>query len=233
MTVMPKLPRAMLIDMDDTILSAYGRPEIAWNHVAAEFAGEFGPIPPQEVATAVLAFARNFWATAEAAWRLKLAEARDAPGQIADAKMRLGTALFHLGSADEADAALREAIALYQRNGNPHGEASARDVVHVGAEVAGGCALQPVAARHELGRVLQITAVGGKRVIAGASLGAHHFEEGLDARGGPHGLACPTGFAGAVPSAGAAFGLTFSTGMRTVISPSCGLTYQMSANIAA
>ena len=32
----------MLIDMDDTILSAYGRPEIAWNHIAAEFAGEFG-----------------------------------------------------------------------------------------------------------------------------------------------------------------------------------------------
>ena len=32
----------MLIDMDDTILSAYGRPEIAWNHVASEFAGEFG-----------------------------------------------------------------------------------------------------------------------------------------------------------------------------------------------
>ena len=27
-----KLPRAMLIDMDDTILSAYGRPEIAWHH---------------------------------------------------------------------------------------------------------------------------------------------------------------------------------------------------------
>ena len=35
-----KLPRAMLIDMDDTILSAYGRPEIAWNIVATEFAGE-------------------------------------------------------------------------------------------------------------------------------------------------------------------------------------------------
>ena len=28
---MTPLPRAMLIDMDDTILSAYGRPEIAWN----------------------------------------------------------------------------------------------------------------------------------------------------------------------------------------------------------
>ena len=33
-----KLPRAMLIDMDDTILSAYGRPEIAWNAITAEFA---------------------------------------------------------------------------------------------------------------------------------------------------------------------------------------------------
>ena len=32
---MTQLPRAMLIDMDDTILSAYGRPDIAWNNVAA------------------------------------------------------------------------------------------------------------------------------------------------------------------------------------------------------
>ena len=36
-----ELPRAMLIDMDDTILSAYGRPEIAWNTVAAEFAASY------------------------------------------------------------------------------------------------------------------------------------------------------------------------------------------------
>ena len=41
---MTHLPRAMLIDMDDTILSAYGRPEIAWHNVAAEFAAEFGPL---------------------------------------------------------------------------------------------------------------------------------------------------------------------------------------------
>ena len=73
---MTKLPRAMLIDMDDTILSAYGRPEIAWHHVAAEFADEIAPLPSQQVAAAVLSFARNFWATAEPAWRLKLAEAR-------------------------------------------------------------------------------------------------------------------------------------------------------------
>lgn len=73
---MPPLPRAMLIDMDDTILSAYGRPEIAWNTIANEFAEELAPLPPPLVATAVLAFARNFWANADASWRMKLAEAR-------------------------------------------------------------------------------------------------------------------------------------------------------------
>jgi putative hydrolase of the HAD superfamily len=73
---MTQLPRAMLIDMDDTILSAYGRPEIAWNNVTTEFAGEFAPLSSQQVAAAILASARKFWATAEAEWRLKLAEAR-------------------------------------------------------------------------------------------------------------------------------------------------------------
>jgi len=73
---MTQLPRAMLIDMDDTILSAYGRPDIAWNKVTAEFAGEFAPLSPQQVATAILDSARKFWAAAEAEWRLKLAEAR-------------------------------------------------------------------------------------------------------------------------------------------------------------
>jgi putative hydrolase of the HAD superfamily len=73
---MTHLPRAMLIDMDDTILSAYGRPDIAWNTIATEFAGEFGPLSPQQVAAAIVEYAREFWATAEAEWRLKLQEAR-------------------------------------------------------------------------------------------------------------------------------------------------------------
>jgi putative hydrolase of the HAD superfamily len=76
MSATPRLPRAMLIDMDDTILSAYGRPEIAWNRIADEFAGELGTLSPQQLATSVLAFAKQFWATAEPVWRLKLAEAR-------------------------------------------------------------------------------------------------------------------------------------------------------------
>jgi putative hydrolase of the HAD superfamily len=73
---MTQLPRAMLIDMDDTILSAYGRPEIAWNKIASEYADELNGLPPSQVATAILTFARNFWSTAEPAWRLKLGEAR-------------------------------------------------------------------------------------------------------------------------------------------------------------
>ncbi len=73
---MIQLPRAMLIDMDDTILSAYGRPDIAWNKIAAEFAAELAPLPPQQVAAAILISRAKFWATADAAWRMKLAEAR-------------------------------------------------------------------------------------------------------------------------------------------------------------
>jgi putative hydrolase of the HAD superfamily len=76
LNAMTELPRAMLIDMDDTILSAYGRPEIAWNKIANEFTDELAPLPPELVATTILVYARNFWSTAEPAWRLKLAEAR-------------------------------------------------------------------------------------------------------------------------------------------------------------
>jgi putative hydrolase of the HAD superfamily len=73
---MKHLPRAMLIDMDDTILSAYGRPDIAWNYIATEFAGELAPLLPQQVAAAILDSGRRFWASAQPEWRLKLAEAR-------------------------------------------------------------------------------------------------------------------------------------------------------------
>ena len=73
---MTQLPRAMLIDMDDTILSAYGRPEIAWNKVAAEFAAEFGAIPSQQVAAAIVDSRAGSGPAADAEWRLKLEEAR-------------------------------------------------------------------------------------------------------------------------------------------------------------
>ena len=73
---MTQLPSAMLIDLDDTILSAYGRPDIAWNNVATEFASELAPLSPQQVAAAIVQSGRKFWASAAAEWRLKLAKAR-------------------------------------------------------------------------------------------------------------------------------------------------------------
>lgn len=70
------LPRAMLIDMDDTILSAYGKPDAAWLAVAQEFEAELAPLLPLEAATAIASAGRAFWKTAEASWRLRLDEAR-------------------------------------------------------------------------------------------------------------------------------------------------------------
>jgi putative hydrolase of the HAD superfamily len=72
----PALPAAMLIDMDETILSAYGKPEKAWLAVAEEFTTELGPLTPAEVSAAVAAAGKAFWDTADAHWRLKLNEAR-------------------------------------------------------------------------------------------------------------------------------------------------------------
>ena len=74
-TTMP-LPRAMLIDMDDTILSAYGRPEIAWHAVASEFADELAPLLPPRWPAAVAASRGAFLGDRRGAWRLKLNEAR-------------------------------------------------------------------------------------------------------------------------------------------------------------
>lgn len=72
------LPRAILFDMDDTILSAYGQPEKAWVKVASEFGQALGPIPAAEAAAAMTRFAKDFWAKADSHkyWRLNLPAAR-------------------------------------------------------------------------------------------------------------------------------------------------------------
>jgi phosphoserine phosphatase len=41
-----QLPRAILFDLDDTLISAYGRPEVAWLAVTAEFSEALARGPP-------------------------------------------------------------------------------------------------------------------------------------------------------------------------------------------
>jgi DNA-binding winged helix-turn-helix (wHTH) protein/tetratricopeptide (TPR) repeat protein/TolB-like protein len=93
--------------------------------------------PRVELAASLIATDRDDpKAAAELARKaLALAIARDEPGQIADARNVLGTALYHLGDKNESVRVLDDAIATYQANGNPHGEAHAREIL---GNVVGG-----------------------------------------------------------------------------------------------
>jgi putative hydrolase of the HAD superfamily len=73
-----KLPRAILFDLDDTIVQAYGRPNGAWLAAAEAFAADLQPLTPSMVTDAIVAYARVFWADAEQHrhWRLQLFSAR-------------------------------------------------------------------------------------------------------------------------------------------------------------
>jgi len=56
------LPPAILMDLDDTIIDAYARPEEAWARVAAEFAVDLEPHEPKDIARHINAHGRRFWA---------------------------------------------------------------------------------------------------------------------------------------------------------------------------
>lgn len=73
-----KLPRAILFDLDDTIIYAYGRPLVAWGKVMADFASQLAPLGPQSAAMTVMEHAREFWSDADRhrTWRHRLTDAR-------------------------------------------------------------------------------------------------------------------------------------------------------------
>ena len=54
-----------MLDLDETLIQAHGGAEAAWLVVTHEFANDLAPLTPSEVAEAIGAFARNFWADAE------------------------------------------------------------------------------------------------------------------------------------------------------------------------
>lgn len=72
------LPRAILFDLDDTILRAYVGGERVWAEIATELAESIAPLDPARVVAAIGAEAQEFWADPERHryWRQRLAESR-------------------------------------------------------------------------------------------------------------------------------------------------------------
>ncbi len=91
---MPSLPRAILFDLDDTLIRAYAQPEEAWTrllHVFAAHLDAHDPAALERVRVAVMEEARAFWNDrAEAAkWRLNIPGARAALGAARPGQARL------------------------------------------------------------------------------------------------------------------------------------------------
>ena len=78
---MPGLPRAILFDLDDTLIRAYAQPEEAWTRLLHVFAVELDAHDPgaiERVRLAVMEESRAFWSdqTEAAKWRLDIPGAR-------------------------------------------------------------------------------------------------------------------------------------------------------------
>ena len=72
------LPRAILFDLDDTLIHAYRRPDLAWGRVTASHAEALAPHSPADIAAAIVDYAKEFWSDRahHKRWRMQLFEAR-------------------------------------------------------------------------------------------------------------------------------------------------------------
>ncbi|MBN9486861.1 MAG: HAD family hydrolase [Alphaproteobacteria bacterium] len=78
---MPVLPRAILFDLDDTLIRAYAQPDEAWTRLLQMFADPLGAHDAasiEGVRRAIMDEARAFWSEAKTAakWRLDIPGAR-------------------------------------------------------------------------------------------------------------------------------------------------------------
>jgi len=92
------LPRAILFDLDDTLIRAYARPDDAWHRLLSMFAAHLDAHDEpsiERVRIAVMEEARTFWSDAAAAakWRMDIPLAR---------RLSVRQGLARLGIADEA-----------------------------------------------------------------------------------------------------------------------------------
>ncbi len=75
---MPTLPRAILFDLDDTLLVAFGPAQSQWQRVIAAYADRLAPLPPAAVIAAIEDSSRELWADPgrHKHWRHRIVEAR-------------------------------------------------------------------------------------------------------------------------------------------------------------
>jgi putative hydrolase of the HAD superfamily len=75
---MAKLPTAILFDLDDTILAAFGQSAGQWQRVIDEFAEKITPHEPQAVFDAIQEYSRYLWAdqSRHKDWRHRIGDAR-------------------------------------------------------------------------------------------------------------------------------------------------------------
>jgi putative hydrolase of the HAD superfamily len=75
---MNNLPRAILFDLDDTILAAFGQAPDQWRRVVAAFIDQLAPHPPDEVVSAIQAYSRHLWSDGvrHKDWRPRIGAAR-------------------------------------------------------------------------------------------------------------------------------------------------------------
>jgi len=95
---MPALPKAVLFDLDDTLIRAYAQPEEAWTRLLHFFAVHLDAPDAaaiERVRVAVMDASRAFWTdqAAAAKWRLDIPQAR---------RLAVRQVLAHLGKSDEA-----------------------------------------------------------------------------------------------------------------------------------
>jgi putative hydrolase of the HAD superfamily len=73
-----KLPRAILFDLDDTILVAFGPAQSQWQRTIDAFADRLGPIEATVIAAAIQAASTELWAdpARHKYWRHRIGDAR-------------------------------------------------------------------------------------------------------------------------------------------------------------
>jgi putative hydrolase of the HAD superfamily len=87
---MSTLPRAILFDLDDTILVAFGPSEFQWRRVLASYREHLAPLAPAAALNAIIDSSRELWAdpARHKYWRHRIVEARRRI--VADAFASLG-----------------------------------------------------------------------------------------------------------------------------------------------